>query len=91
MGTSLVFTRLDDDASGHARYSVIRDDKMGPCAYLHVDAGALEIVGLMQAAPELLAALKAIVAEAPDWRRINPALRAAIIAGAEVVNRAKGG
>jgi len=58
MTTSLKFNRLRAKTPGLARYSIIRDDKMGPCAYLHVDPGALEIVPLMQAAPELLAALQ---------------------------------
>jgi hypothetical protein len=81
MTSLLDFRRLDDDRSGHARYSIIRDDKMGPCAYLHIDAGALEIVPVMQAAPELLSAVKASLAyievEAPRSPLANM-LRAAI-------------
>lgn len=56
--THLEFHRLDDDENGNTRYSIIRDDKMGPCGYLHVDAGALEIVPLMASAPLLLNALR---------------------------------
>lgn len=58
MTSLLDFHRLDDDQNGHARYSIIRDDKIGPCAYLHIDSGALEIVPLMEAAPLLLNALR---------------------------------
>jgi len=92
MGIALVFHRLTDDWAGAARYSIVRDDKMGPCGYLHVDAGALEIVPLIQAAPKLLAALRAVIREAaPDndsramvsWETIAAARAAIAIAETE--------
>jgi hypothetical protein len=62
MTTSLKFNRLSETLAGLARYSIIRDDKMGPCGYLHIGTDALEIVPLMQAAPELLDALRPFAA-----------------------------
>jgi hypothetical protein len=71
----LEFIRLDNDPLGQLRYSIIRDDRQGPCAYLTVDIHAADVlVPLLQAAPELLAALSdLLVYESPLVAdKVNP-------------------
>ena len=64
MPERLDLVALDPDGVGNARYSILRDDRMGPCGYLTLAPEAANVlVPLIQNAPALLRSLRAVVAQ----------------------------
>lgn len=64
MPERLDLVALDPDGVGNARYSILRDDRMGPCGYLALAPEAANVlVPLIQNAPALLRSLRAVVGQ----------------------------
>lgn len=55
---------LDPDGVGNARFSILRDDRMGPCGYLTLAPEAANVLApLFEQAPALLRSLRAMVGQ----------------------------
>jgi hypothetical protein len=92
--TTAKVRRVDTDGRAEVQVELTVEELKGTrlytkCAGLTLPLPVAEALAKVLA-PDLVAALEGIIAEAPDWRRINPQLRAAITAGADALAKAKG-